>query len=50
MSQSRRQFLGHAGLLGLGVMAGSRPASAQTTQKRELVIGQIGRASCRERV
>jgi peptide/nickel transport system substrate-binding protein len=42
MRQSRRQFLGHAGLLGLGVMAGHRPASAQTTQKRELVVGQGG--------
>ena len=42
MSQSRRQFLGHAGLLGLGVMAGSRSAAAQTTQKRELVVGQGG--------
>ena len=42
MSQSRRQFLGQAGLLGLGVMAGARPASAQTTQKRELVVAQGG--------
>src|SRR3954469_370519 len=42
MSQSRRQFLGHAGLLGLGVVAGSRSASAQTTQTREFVVGQGG--------
>jgi len=42
MRQSRRQFLGHAGLLGLGMVAGSRQAAAQTTQKRELVVGQGG--------
>ncbi len=42
MRQSRRQFLGHAGLLGLGVLAAGRPATAQTTQKRELIVGQGG--------
>ena len=44
---SRREFLNRAGSLGLGAAAAGallaaapRPLAAQTTQKRELVVGQ----------
>jgi peptide/nickel transport system substrate-binding protein len=44
---SRREFLGRATLLGVGAAAADRlldavPAAAQTTQKRELIVGQGG--------